>query len=92
LTHNSELVAGLSNGHDWRGLAAAKRTLVSYARQLTATPVLISASDITALRVAAFSDRAVLEINLVTSYMNFVNRIAQGLGVDSEPSLSAFSR
>jgi alkylhydroperoxidase family enzyme len=38
------------------------------------------------------NDRAVLEINLTVAYMNFVNRIASGLGVELEADLRAYTR
>jgi alkylhydroperoxidase family enzyme len=44
------------------------------------------------LRELGFSDRAILEINLAAAYMNFVNRIAQGLGVELEASMQGFTR
>ncbi|QXD13835.1 hypothetical protein GQ464_010165 [Rhodocaloribacter litoris] len=42
-------------------------------------------ADVAALREAGFSDRDILDINLIVSYFNFVNRIASGLGVDFSP-------
>ena len=44
------------------------------------------------LRQAGFSDRAILEVNLVASYMSFVNRLAQGLGVELEDYFRDFTR
>jgi hypothetical protein len=41
---------------------------------------------------AGLSDRAILEINLAAAYMNFVNRVAEGLGVELETSMQAFTR
>jgi hypothetical protein len=41
---------------------------------------------------AGFSDRAILGINLVASYMSFVNRVAQGLGVELEACFQTFTR
>jgi len=66
--------------------------MLSYATNLTIYPASVSEDDIATLRAAGFSDRAILEINVAVSYMNFVNRIAEGLGVEIESSLSAFSR
>ena len=66
--------------------------MLSYTRELTLNPAFVSDKDVDALRVAGFSDRAILEINLAASYMNFVNRVAQGLGVEIEPSLAVFRR
>jgi alkylhydroperoxidase family enzyme len=52
----------------------------------------MSQEDVEGLRDAGFSDRAILEINLAASYMSFVNRVAEGLGVELEGDLSAFTR
>lgn len=66
--------------------------MLAYAEKLTSAPHSISESDIEVLRSHGFSDRAILEINLVTAYMNFVNRVASGLGVELEDSLKEFTR
>ena len=42
------------------------------------------AADISALREAGFSDSAILDINQVTGYYAYVNRLADGLGVELE--------
>lgn len=80
------------DGIDWRDLTTAERMMLEYARNLTIDPASVSEEDVLALRAAGFSDRAILEINLAASYMNFVNRIAEGLGVEIEGSLGAFTR
>jgi uncharacterized peroxidase-related enzyme len=92
LTRNSDLVQSLIDGCDWPCLTPAERTMLSYARNVTIDPASVNEDDIAALRAAGFSDRAILEINLAASYMNFVNRIAEGLGVEIENSLGAFTR
>ncbi len=40
--------------------------------------------DVLALREAGFSDSAILDINQVTSYYAFANRLADGLGIELE--------
>lgn len=40
--------------------------------------------DLTGLRDAGLDDRAVLEVVEITAYFNFVNRLADGLGVTLE--------
>jgi uncharacterized protein YciW len=42
----------------------------------------LTQNDITKLQKAGFSDDDILSINLITSYFNFVNRVALGLGVE----------
>lgn len=56
--------------------------MVDYVVKLTNEPYEVEESDIDILREADFSDENILNINLVTSYFNFVNRIALGLGVE----------
>ena len=55
--------------------------MLDYAVTLTETPSAVTEADVEALRQAGFTDAAILGINLITSYFNFVNRIAEGLGV-----------
>lgn len=50
--------------------------------RLTTSPNGTSEADVEALRDAGWSDRAVLDIVLVTAYFNFVNRVTNGLGVE----------
>ena len=59
--------------------------MLEYADKLTRTPAAIGADDVAALREVGFSDADVLHIAEVTSYYAYVNRIADGLGVDLEP-------
>jgi len=53
------------------------------AAKLTTDPGAMSEDDVHTLRDAGWSDRAVLDIVLVTSYFNFVNRITNSLGVEA---------
>ena len=61
------------------------RAMLAYAVKLTEAPASVTEDDVEALRQAGFSDAAILDINLITSYFNFVNRIAEGLGVAFDP-------
>lgn len=62
--------------------------MLEYAVKLTKTPSAINPSDIENLRRCGFNDEDILNINLITSYFNFVNRIALGLGVEFTPEES----
>jgi len=66
-------------------LGAADRAMLDYALKLTETPGAVSAADIDTLQRAGFDDRAVHDICAITAYYAFVNRIADGLGVELEP-------
>jgi uncharacterized peroxidase-related enzyme len=59
--------------------------MLDYADKLTRTPAEMGREDVEALRRTGFSDADVLHIAEVTAYYAYVNRIADGLGVDLEP-------
>ncbi len=55
--------------------------IVRHAEKLTTAPGAMTESDLGELRAVGLSDRDILDLTLITSYFNFVNRIALGLGV-----------
>jgi len=65
--------------------------IVIHAEKLTSAPSAMTESDLDPLRAEGLTDRDVLDITLVVSYFNFVNRIALGLGVSySAEELSGY--
>ena len=58
--------------------------MLDYATKLTREPWNMAEQDVISLREAGFSDEAILDINQVTGYYAFVNRLADGLGVELE--------
>ncbi len=62
----------------------ADRKMLDYAVKLTHTPAEITQDDIERLKAACFSERAIHDICVIASYFNFVNRLADGLGVELE--------
>jgi len=65
-------------------LTPADRAMCEYAEKLTLKPWEMIEADVIALREAGFSDSAILDINQVTGYYAYVNRLADGLGVELE--------
>jgi len=74
------------------GLEPADNAMLEYVARLVKEPWAVSSEQVDRLRQTGFSDRAILEINLVASYMSFVNRLAQGLGVELEDHFDRFTR
>ena len=72
---------------DWQNAAISPtdQAMLTYAVKLTVAPWEMVKADVEALRDAGFSDAAILDINQVTGYYAFVNRLADGLGVELEP-------
>lgn len=58
--------------------------MLDYVEKLTLKPWEMVEADVARLRNAGFSDSAILDINQVTGYYAFVNRLADGLGVELE--------
>lgn len=58
--------------------------MLDYAAKLTLRPDAISRADADTLRAAGFDDRSIHDICAITAYFAFVNRIADGLGVELE--------
>jgi uncharacterized peroxidase-related enzyme len=65
-------------------LSERERVVADYAVKLTLTPAAVVEEDVRALRRAGLEDDEILDVCQVTAYYNFVNRMAQGLGVELE--------
>jgi alkylhydroperoxidase family enzyme len=63
--------------------------MLRFVDKLTRTPGQMQPDDVETLRQAGFEDRAIHDLVLVASYYAFVNRVADGLGVDLEPGWDA---
>ena len=63
---------------------AADRAMLDYVLKLTRSPAAVRSEDVAALRRAGFDDRAIHDICAIAAYFAFVNRIADGLGVELE--------
>lgn len=55
--------------------------MLDYVAKITLKPAQICEEDIDALREHGFDDMAILQINLIASWFNYINRVADGLGV-----------
>lgn len=60
------------------------KIMLMYAKKLTLTPSKMVENDVKKLRKAGFSDLEILDINQITGYYAYVNRLADGLGVSLE--------
>ena len=74
---------------DYRAAALdpATRALMDYASKLTRAPGDMAKSDVEALRAAGFSDASIHDAAQVVGWFNYINRVADGLGVDLEPEM-----
>ncbi len=79
------ILSALADGHfDRAGFDDADRALLAYADKLTVMPAAISQDDVQRLRAMGFDDRAIHDACAIVAYFAFVNRLADGLGVELE--------
>jgi len=80
--------------YDFNSVTLSKRehAILGYVSKLTRTPSDICKDDTEKLRNVGFTDNEILDVTLICSYFNFVNRIALGLGVEfSEEEVKGYN-
>ena len=55
--------------------------MLDYVVQLTRDATRLSRTDHELLRSVGFDDKAILQITLIASWFNYINRVADALGV-----------
>jgi alkylhydroperoxidase family enzyme len=78
------MVRALKEDYENAPLAAQDRRMLDYVIQLTKDATRISPDDHAGLREVGFDDRAILQITLIASWFNYINRVADALGVGRE--------
>jgi uncharacterized peroxidase-related enzyme len=58
--------------------------IVAYAARLTSAPADITESDVKQLKAVGLSDLDILDLNNIVAYFNYINRVANGLGLFTE--------
>ena len=62
-------------------IPAADRVMLEYVVQVTRDATRVSREDHDRLREAGFDDRGILQITLIAAWFNYINRVADALGV-----------
>lgn len=82
-----DLVEALKKDWSVAPLPDTDRSICRYAAKLTQTPAAMNQQDIADLRRAGLDDQAIHDVCAVTAYFAYINRMADGLGVDLEPEM-----
>jgi uncharacterized peroxidase-related enzyme len=61
-----------------------ERVMIDYVVKLTKDATKVRKDDHEKLRAAGFEDQAILQITLIASWFNYINRVADALGVGRE--------
>jgi uncharacterized peroxidase-related enzyme len=78
---DADLVKAIRNDYTRANLEEQDRVMLDYVAQLTRNATRITPADLERLHRVGFTDRAILQINLIASWFNYINRVADGLGV-----------
>lgn len=78
---DEEIIGMLATVDGLETLEPRLSNIVRHAEKLTSAPGAMTESDLGELRAVGLTDTDILDLTLITAYFNFVNRIAQGLGV-----------
>jgi uncharacterized peroxidase-related enzyme len=78
------LVDALRHNYRTAPITDAERVMLDYVVQLTRDATQISSAHHDRLRAVGFDDRGILQITLIASWFNYINRVADALGVGRE--------
>ena len=81
MTLDEGLVAALQDDYTKAPISEQDRVMLDYVAQITRDATRIGPEDHARLRAAGFDDKAVLQITLIASWFNYINRVADALGV-----------
>ena len=80
------MVEALKKDYHTAPISEQDRVMLDYVVKLTKDATKISPADHDKLRSAGFDDRGILQITLIASWFNYINRVADALGVGREPA------
>lgn len=78
------MVEALEKDYTTAPITAAEHVMLDYVVTLTKDATKIRREDHDRLREAGFNDQAILQITLIASWFNYINRVADALGVGRE--------
>ena len=81
MTLDAKLVEALERDYTTAPITPQERAMLDYAVQLTRDATQITRADHEKLRAAGFDDRGILQITLIAAWFNYINRVADALGV-----------
>ena len=81
---DDELIERLKADYQTAPISQAERVMCDYVVQLTKDAVKITPEYHEKLRAVGFDDTAILQITLIASWFNYINRVADALGIGRE--------
>jgi uncharacterized peroxidase-related enzyme len=84
VTLDKGLVEALEKDYASAPISVQDRVMLDYVVKLTKDATRVWKDDIEGLRKAGFDDQGILQITLIASWFNYINRVADALGVGRE--------
>ena len=84
MTLDKGLVEALEKDYTTAPITPQERVMLDYVVKLTKDATKVWKDDIDGLRAVGFDDRGILQITLIASWFNYINRVADALGVGRE--------
>jgi uncharacterized peroxidase-related enzyme len=81
VTLDEELIARLREDYTQAPLSEQDRVMLDYVVQLTKDATRLTPAHHDKLRAVGFNEQAILQITLIASWFNYINRVADALGV-----------
>lgn len=81
VTLDSDLIEALKSDYTTAPISESERVMLDYVVTLTQDATQILPQDHERLRSVGFNDQAILQITLIASWFNYINRVADALGV-----------
>lgn len=89
MTLDDDLVGVLRRDYRAAPITEPERVMCDFVAQLTRDATRIGPDDHVRLRAAGFNDTAVLQMTLIAAWFNYINRVADALGVGRSGSPSS---
>jgi len=81
VTLNEEMVAALQKDFRTAPISEQNKAMLEYVVKITRDATQCSPEDHKRLRAVGFDDRGILQITLIAAWFNYINRVADALGV-----------
>ena len=81
MTLDQDLVSALENEYASAPITEQEKVMLDYVVQITRDATRISPAYHDRLRAVGFDDKGILQITLIASWFNYINRVADALGV-----------
>jgi uncharacterized peroxidase-related enzyme len=81
VTLDADFVEALQRDYRTAPITEQERVMLDYVVKMTKDATRVSPADHEALRAVGFDDRGILQITLIAAWFNYINRVADALGV-----------